>query len=274
MYTANRKSFWGDTMSNTELPSTDTIRPINKSKVVNLPARVGASIILEVKTTRRPRATRNAYSNYFSVWESEATIHLPGMHKEIGNISIKVHDLTENGIWLHSVKEINDEFYWALDNCSQCDSDMADAIIRCRNLLAASLAVGGICAIDRIEVNPEHRGNGYGMTALRTLLRWYTTNYGVATGFLKAFPLQFEGTAYESSTIKKGFLSAKKRLHNLYAAKLGAVVINREGFMRVDMVETMGCMRADLIERKSRAQSTRRARDLVNLIEGRMYGLY
>ncbi|MHB1665988.1 hypothetical protein [Thiomonas sp.] len=259
-------------MSNAAQSDIASIQSARKSKIVILSVMMGASVILEVHTRRKPQIMRNPYSDYFSVWEPEATIHLPGICKEVGSVSLKIHDVAEKAAWFNSVKELNEEFYWTLDKYSSSDSHMADSIIHRRNLLATSFAVGGICTIDRIEVNAEHRSNGYGMAALRMLLRWHMMTHGVATGFLKAFPLQFAGNAYDSSRIKPEFLSAKRHVRTLYAAQLGAVVVTRGGFMLVDMVETMGCDRADLIERRTRAQSTRRARDLIALVKGRIYG--
>lgn len=109
-----------------------------------------------------------------------------------------------------------------MDNISQSTCDMACTLLDCDGwVLWECVNDSSLVVAERIEIKPEFRGSSLWRELFALSLRHSIESHRDLPefGYLKAFPLQYEGNLTGNET---AFAEASEKLKRLYATKLSA----------------------------------------------------
>jgi len=170
-----------------------------------------------------------------------------GERKEIGEFRVIYVDLISainENVPIFDVLDCHSEsaaHYWELFN-DDMDGTFSLPVIAAADLEDATWNPN-LLILDRLTIEPNYRGRGFGLDALKLLMHRYRLGCGLIA--MKPFPLQFQG-AFDDSVLlqeqkaKYGLAGsalnsqqATKKLHKYYA-KLGFKLARKTNFMVLD----------------------------------------
>lgn len=193
-----------------------------------------------------------------------------GAGNPIGHIRTFVYDLKDIPGNVMRKRRLLSDFYWGLDGCSGVKGELAEVIINTEKFFYF-LAIGRIAVVDTFFVNKEHRNQGFGTEALRRHLEYLRRYRGVATLFLKAFPLDFEGKLTKENA--EEFRKAQQRLVQYYIRRFPLVGLSDDSVLKGDLIHLFGKTDRTMLARVGRAKAARLQKDRFKLIRARLASL-